>query len=311
MSNLNVKKVIEITLLLILISIGFSLIAAKIQGHNILKTEKEMSVSKGKGSIDEIKEFDIKAINDVSVNAVSSDVNIILSKENNIKVHFYGTTSELSRAPKLEVNLNGDKLDISIKYPKQIMSLISFNLDTKLDVYIPETYRKSINIETVSGEISIDKLEADNFKVHTTSGDVNINSIVASVTDFSSVSGTINIKELFSKNNELKTTSGDIKVEKVTGDIRANSVSGSITALYKEFDNEIEARTVSGDVDLSLPQGSEFKVDFSTTSGELENDFPLVITGKVDKRDVKGIVGNGQKTIQIKTTSGDAAINKR
>jgi len=311
MNNLNVKKVIQITLLLVLISIGLGLVATKIHGQNILKTEKELSIAKGKGSIDDTKEFDIKTINKVSVKAVSSDVNIILSKDNNIKVHFNGTTSDLSRSPKLEANLNGDKLDISIKYPKQIMSLINFNLSTKLDVYIPESYKKSVDIETVSGEVSMDKFEADSFKVHTTSGDINVNSIIASMTDFSSVSGTINIKELFSKSNKLKTTSGDIKIEAAIGDIVANSVSGSITALYKEFNNEVEAKTVSGDVDLSLPQGSEFKVDFSTTSGELENDFPLIVTGKVDKRDIKGTVGNGQKTIRIKTTSGDAAINKR
>lgn len=311
MNNFNVKKVIQITLLLVLISIGLALIATKIHGQNILTTEKEVTVSKGKGSIDEIKEFDIKAINDVFINTVSSDVNIILSKDNNIKVHFYGTTSELSRAPKLEANLNGDKLDISIKYPKQIMSLVNFSLNTKLDVYVPENYKKSMDIETVSGEVSMDKLESDNFKIHTTSGDVKINSIVAGVSDFSSVSGTIDIKKLSSKSNRFDTTSGDIKIETITGDVEAHSVSGDIIALYKEFNNEVKAETVSGDVNLSLPEGSEFKVDFSTTSGELENDFPLVITGKVDKRDIKGTVGNGQKTIRIETTSGDAAINKR
>jgi lia operon protein LiaG len=311
MNNFDVKKVIQITLLLVLISIGFALIAAKIQGKDILKPDKVVSVSKGKGSIEEIKEFDIKDINKIFVDSVSTDVNIILSKDKNIKAHLHGTTSEISRAPKLEASLNGDKLEISVKYPKNIMSLVNFSLNTKLDVYIPENYKKSMDIETVSGGISIDKLEADSFRIHTTSGDLKINSIVASTTDFSSVSGTINIKELLSKSSGFETTSGDIKIEAITGDIKANSVSGSITAVYKAFNNEVKAETVSGDVDLSLPQASEFKVDFSTTSGELDNDFPLVITGKVEKREVKGTVGNGQKTIRIETTSGDATINKR
>jgi lia operon protein LiaG len=311
MNNFNVKKVSQIFLLAIVISIVFALIDAKIHGQNILKTDKEVSVSKGKGSIDETKEIDISSVSKVFVDTISSDVNVILSKDNTIKVHFYGTTSELSRAPKLETSLNGDKLDISIKYPKQIMSIINFNLNTKLDVYIPENYKKSISVETVSGEINMDKLEADNFSTHTTSGDININSLVASTTDFSSVSGTIDVKELLAKDSGFETTSGDIKIETITGDLEADSVSGSITALYKEFNNEVNAETVSGDVNLSLPQTSEFKVDFSSTSGELDNEFPLVISGKVEKRNVKGTVGNGQKTIKIETTSGDASINKR
>lgn len=311
MNNFNIKKFIQILVIVTIISVGLSLIAAKIQGQNILKPNKETTVIKGKGNIDEVKEFDVKAINKVFIDTVSSDVNIILSKDNNIKVHFYGTTSDMGRAPKLEASLSGDNLDISVKYPKQIIIFGSFSLNTKLDVYVPESYKKSMDIETVSGEIDIDKLESDDFKCHTTSGDMKINLIVASTIDFSSVSGSINIEELSSKSSDFETTSGDVKIEAISGDLKVESVSGSITALYKEFNNEVEAETVSGDVNLSLPQESEFKVDFSTTSGELENDFPLVITGKVDKRDVKGTVGNGQKTIRIETTSGDAAINKR
>ncbi len=311
MSNFNVKKAVQIFLLAIIISIVFAVIDARIHGQDILKADKAVSVSKGKGSIDEIKEFNISDINKVLINTVSSDINVILSKDNNIKVHFHGTTSDLSKAPKLETSLSGDKLDISIKYPKQFMSMGFFSLSTKLDVYIPENYKKPITIETVSGKVDIDKLETDNFKAHTTSGNVKINSIVSNIINVSSVSGTIDIKDISAKRNIFKTTSGNIKIEKITGDIKANSISGRITALYKEFDNDVEARTVSGNVKLSLPKNSQFKLEFSTTSGKLDNEFPLVITGKIEKRNVKGIVGDGEKTIRIGTVSGDADINKK
>ncbi len=108
MNNFNIKKFIQILVIVTIISFGFSLIAAKIQGQNIFKPNKDTAVIKGKGNIDEIKEFDIKAINKVFVNTVSSDVNIIVSKDNNIKAHFHGTTSDMSRAPKLEASLSGE-----------------------------------------------------------------------------------------------------------------------------------------------------------------------------------------------------------
>jgi lia operon protein LiaG len=311
MNNSEIKRVIKISVLLIVIAVGFALLSAKINGGSIFKSDKEVSVLTGKGNIDAVKEFDMSPINKISVDTVSSDVNIILSKDNNIKVHFYGTASEMSKAPTLEAMLNGDKLNISIKYPKQIMSIVNFNLSTNLDVYIPENYKKSIDIETVSGEVSMDELQADVLKVYTVSGDVDINSIVASTTDFGSVSGSIDIKAISSKSNGFETTSGDVKIDSITGDIKANSVSGSITAIYKEFNNDIQAETVSGDVKLSLPQDSAFNIDFSTMSGDLDNEFPLVVTGKIEKRNVKGTVGNGQKTIRVETVSGDAALNKK
>lgn len=311
MGKFNGKRIGQIFLLTIIISIGFALIDAKINGGNILKLEKETSESMGKGSIDETKEFDINAINQVLISTVSSDVNIILSKDNDIKLHFQGKTSELSRAPKLEASMSGDKLDISIKYPKQFMSIGNFSLNTKLDVYIPEDYKKYISIQTVSGRVNIDKLEVDKFKTNTVSGNININSIIANTTDFGSVSGDIKIKELSVQGSIFKTTSADVEIETITGDIKTSSVSGSISLLYKKFNNDVQAKTVSGEVELSLPEASEFKVDFSTLSGELDNEFPLVITGKIEKRNVKGIVGDGNKTISIETVSGDADIDKR
>ena len=311
MNNSEVKRIIKVTLLIIVIAVGFALLSAKINGGSILNADKEVSVLTGKGNIDEMKEFDMSSINNIFVDTVSSDVNIILSKDNNIKVHFYGTASEMSKAPKLEANLNGDKLNISIKHSKQIMSIVNFNLNTKLDVYIPENYKKSIDIETVSGEVSMDELQFDGFKIHTVSGDVDINSIIASVTDFGSVSGSIDIKAISSKSNGFETTSGDVKIDSITGDIKAKSVSGSVTAIYKEFNNDIQAETVSGDVKLSLPQDSAFNIDFSTMSGDLDNEFPLLVTGKIEKRNIKGTVGNGQKTIRVETVSGDAALNKK
>jgi ABC-type multidrug transport system ATPase subunit len=47
------------------------------------------------------------------------------------------------------------------------------------------------------------------------------------------------------------------------------------------------------------------------TSGEIEIDFPLTVTGKLSKRELRGTVGESLAEIRIKTSSGDIRINKK
>lgn len=311
MNNFNVKKVVIVLASVALISLGLVLIGGKVQGQKIFKDNNEIVSIKGQGNIDETKEVDAKDIKKINIDTVSSYVNIILTKDNKVKAHFYGSTFDKNKAPKLGAKLSGSNLDITIKHSKQFIFLGNFNLNTKLDIYIPESYKNDIVVETVSGEINIDKFEVNNFNASTTSGDIKIISLTANKTNFDSISGTIDIKSLIAKNSDFETTSGHIKIEVVTGDIKAESVSGNIKIAYKDFNNDVSAETVSGDVELTMPEGSEFKIDFSTIVGDLDNQFSLVIQGKTDKKNIKGIVGNGEKTIEIETTSGDASINKR
>ncbi|WP_373861673.1 DUF4097 family beta strand repeat-containing protein [Clostridium tagluense] len=117
----------------------------------------------------------------------------------------------------------------------------------------------------------------------------------------------------------MDTTSGDaiignlqldkFKFDTTSGDILGGSVSGSFKFNYKDFGNDINIDTTSGDVELKLPKKSEFKLDFDSTSGDLKNDFPIKITEETDKHEIKGTVGNGNKTIKIDTTSGNAILN--
>lgn len=65
-----------------------------------------------------------------------------------------------------------------------------------------------------------------------------------------------------------------------------------------------------GDVELTLPQESAFNIDFSSMSGDLDNELPLVVTGKIEKRNIKGTVGDGKKTIKAETVSGNDTINR-
>ena len=63
--------------------------------------------------------------------------------------------------------------------------------------------------------------------------------------------------------------------------------------------------TVSGEVDVELPAGTGFTLDYSTVSGELEYDFPLT-----KSKDGKFVCGDGACRIEVGTTSGSLSVER-
>ncbi|MBZ9607716.1 DUF4097 domain-containing protein [Clostridium estertheticum] len=313
MRKFNEEKVIKWLIIVVMCSIILGGVGYVLEYKvGIIKSNNDIiqgnSTSNDKFNIDATKEFSKGNIKTINVGTVSTDVNIITTKEDKIKVHFYGNSNSKKSAPHLEANLNGDDLDVLIKYPGKIFG-ININTKINLDIYVPENYKKDLKINTTSGNAIIGNVQLDKFRFDTVSGDAKINLLTANETIFEGTSGKVNVKSLLSKKNGFKTTSGDTKIGNVTGDILGKSVSGCFKFDYKNFDNGINIDTISGDVELKLPKKSEFKLDFDSTSGNLKNDFPITVTGEADKHEIKGTVGNGNKTIKINTTSGNSIIN--
>ncbi|MBZ9623590.1 DUF4097 domain-containing protein [Clostridium sp. FP2] len=309
----NEKKIIKGLVIIVICSILLGVLGYVLEyKFGIIKSgdeiEQSNNSSNDKFNINTTKEFSKENIKTINVETVSTDVNIITTKGDKIKINFYGNTNSKKTAPYLKANINGGNLDVLIKYPV-VISIVNGNVKAKLDIYIPESYKNNLEIDTTSGDAIIGNLQLDKFKFDTTSGDAKINVLTTNETIFDSTSGEVNVKSLLSKKNEFDTTSGDIKIENITGDILGGSVSGSFKFNYKDFGNDINIDTTSGDVELKLPKKSEFKLDFDSTSGDLKNDFPIKITEETDKHEIKGTVGNGNKTIKIDTTSGNAILN--
>lgn len=305
----NEKKVVMILTIIVICSILLGVVGYLIESKTgFLKSRDEQTQGNGNFNINTTKDFNKGNIKTINVDTVSTDINIITTKEDDIKVHFYGNSNSRKSPPYLVTKANGDNLDVLIKYPFNIFSI---NINTKviLDIYIPEKYKNNLEIKTVSADTIIDNFKLDKFKLTTISGEVKINSLTANETKFKSTSGELNINTLISKKNEFKAISGDTTIENITGEILGDSVSGSFKLEYSDFRNSINVKTISGDMELTIPKKSEFKLDFESVSGGLKNDFPVTLLDNSGKHQIKGNVGNGTKLIKIKTISGDSSVN--
>ena len=259
--------------------------------------------------IDESKTFEAQEINKVYLDIVSTDINIISTNEEEIRVHFYGevSTNKKMESPSLLAYQSGDELRIEIIQPKTILIGISI-WRTKLDIYIPQDSIETLKMDTVSSDASISDLKLNEINFKTVSGDFKGESLFASELKLGLTSGDINLKD-YTGNIDVNTISGDVVLENGSqnNNIGVVTVSGDIY-VEQEDSSSMNIRTTSGDIGISFSEDVQFYLKAKTVSGDIENRFPIKITSS-SRRDLEGIVGSDEKEINVSTISGDINIS--
>ncbi len=259
--------------------------------------------------IDESKTFEAQGINKIYVDLVSTDIKVIPTDEEEITVHLYGevSTNKDMELPSLVAYQSGDELRIEIIQKKMIFFGINI-WRTKLDIYIPE-----------------DSIEV--FKADTTSSDMDVSTLKVNEFEFNSVSGDFKGESLSANDIKLKSTSGDISLNDYTGDVDVDLISGDAVLenggqnenikigtvsgdiyIEQEDASNINVRVTSGDIEINLSEDAQFFLNAKTVSGHIENTFPIKITSS-GRRNLEGVVGSGEKQIDVSTTSGDISLN--
>ncbi|HOW50944.1 MAG TPA: DUF4097 family beta strand repeat-containing protein [bacterium] len=111
------------------------------------------------------------------------------------------------------------------------------------------------------------------------------------------ISGDIRAEDIAAEKLAVESKSGDISVKGLTGDLTASAVSGDMNLELKELSSFAAAVAVSGDIRLRLPGAEPYNITTETVSGKLS----------VNASEEKG----AQKQVQVKTVSGDIAIEAR
>ena len=126
-----------------------------------------------------------------------------------------------------------------------------------------------------------------------------------------------------------KTVNGEVAAADLSSDVQANTVNGSIrisTAGYAEaqtvngeivaslgratWSDALEFRTVNGGITLDLPAGLSTEVRATTVNGDIQTDFPLMVTGRLGPRRLHGTIGSGGRRLALETVNGSIRLRK-
>lgn len=194
---------------------------------------------------------------------------------------------------------------------------------------LPRRFWDFIQISTGSGDVDVDVgLEIGQLSIKTASGDAQLNDVEFQELIFRSASGDLDTGGLRGRTVRAESASGDIQLTGCFDAVRAstasgevelegsarelccNTASGDIDADLQQVPEKLDMNSKSGDCEVVMPSGEGFTLQFSTVSGELDSDFPLV--GPIGKRSGEAIyLDGGGRTFRMSSVSGDITLRQQ
>ena len=194
---------------------------------------------------------------------------------------------------------------------------------------LPRRFWDFIQISTVSGDVDVDAgLETGQLSIKTASGDAQLNDMEFQQLIFRSASGDLDAGDLSGRSVlaetasgdiqltgrfdavQVKTASGEIELEGSARELRCGTASGDVDVQVDRVPEAMELSSKSGDCEVTMPSGEGFTLQFSTVSGELDSDFPLV--GPIGTRSGEAIyLDGGGRSFRMSSISGDIALRQQ
>ena len=176
----------------------------------------------------------------------------------------------------VEIHHDGNRVAVTLRdknrlgFSFSLGSLVFGNEGLRVQAQVP--HGAAVKVKTASADTEITgHLQA--LEINSVSGDVRLRGEVAEDAKVKTVSGDV----------ELERVDGDASVQTVSGDLRARAVAGSVDARSVSGDirldrltaGDVRFNSVSGDIELGIAQGSFLDVDAGSTSGDLASEVPL------------------------------------
>jgi DUF4097 and DUF4098 domain-containing protein YvlB len=86
------------------------------------------------------------------------------------------------------------------------------------------------------------------------------------------------------------------------------TTNGDIRA---EGQRDVQAATHNGDIVLELPADLNAELHATTRNGRIDSDFPILATGRLDRRNLTGSIGRGGPALRASTINGNILLWRR
>ncbi len=152
------------------------------------------------------------------------------------------------------------------------------------------------DVHTSYGSIRSDRLQGDSIILHSGSGSINVTDTVADTANVSTSYGRITCRQITVNELTAKSSSGSIEV--VCSDSTPAEIAASLVTSY-------------GSIDFVAPPDFAGQVDMSTSYGSIRTDLPITISGEINKKKLKGTIGEGKGNLYLHTSSGSIEIKRQ
>jgi hypothetical protein len=130
--------------------------------------------------------------------------------------------------------------------------------------------------------------------------------------ELSTTNGGISITEV-EGDLDFHTTNGGVTLVGVGGDVRGRTTNGGLKVELKGSEWQgrgLDLQTTNGGVRVWIPDGYNAELVTGTTNGGMRVDFPVTVSGRIDRR-LRTELGSGGAPIRVVTTNGGVTISRR
>jgi DUF4097 and DUF4098 domain-containing protein YvlB len=263
--------------------------------------------------------FEVGSAPDLEINSFSGSITVEVGESDTIQVVATKHARSKGSLDKIEVEMreHDGGLLIKTRKPNSLLNAwVQFEIvvpeDTRLDAH---TGSGSVDVRGLGGDVQVDTgsggvdaidLGGD-VDVHTGSGSINVRGATGDV-NLDTGSGGINIIDAAGE-IDAHTGSGSLEVRGATGRVQLDTGSGSIQYEGKP-EGDCRFDTGSGSITLLLPEELNVEVELDTGSGDIDLDYD--VDGRVTKREVEGVIGDGSRgSIHAHTGTGGIDLRRQ
>jgi hypothetical protein len=113
---------------------------------------------------------------------------------------------------------------------------------------------------------------------------------------------------------DFRTQNGGISLTNVAGTFKGRTQNGGVQVSLQgqHWDGEgLDVQTQNGGITVTVPEGFSAHVETSTVNGRISTDFPVTVSGEMDRRHLTADINGGGATLKLTTTNGGVSIRKR
>lgn len=200
----------------------------------------------------------------------------------------------------------------------------SRRMNVRFLITVPKVF--NVDLRTSGGKIMVNSLDGE-VKSRTSGGSLRfgkINGPVYGRTSGGSIQligcqgevevrtsgGSITIGKV-TGNIDAHTSGGSIRVDEVMGSILASTSGGSIKAMVsRQPEADCRLTTSGGSITLYLLEEFKLDIDAKTSGGRVYTDFPVMVSGTVGRRMLRGSINGGGPEMYLRTSGGSIHIKK-
>jgi hypothetical protein len=186
---------------------------------------------------------------------------------------------------------DGDKVELTVRIPNQSGMHINWH-DRRVRIEVQVPAETSLDLHSGDGHISVDG----------TTGGARIDS----------GDGAIEVRN-FNGSIRARTSDGHITADGIFNEVYLHSGDGHIDLTARQgskMDRSWLIHTGDGRVSVTLPADFAAELYAHTGDGHISMDFPVTVSGSMDRGRMRGKLNNGGELLEISTGDGPIHVGK-